>query len=196
MRKLAIVAMPLLTLALVIGAVGCGGGELMSHEAQEISDFLNDKHVNAVLWEEWNIYDEWAYGRSLYENSPRLAEDLGKHLYQESILADRARQNYQDLLGINQPQLLQAFCDDIIVWAKQFDEFLDSSPHSPLSNWLLQRAYRKHAEAWLELKNICREHGIEMEWPLPRQLPASVGSELSIPRAGGGGESWEIPRAR
>ena len=31
-----------------------------------------------MLWEEWNIFDEWAYVLSLYESSPQLYEDFEK----------------------------------------------------------------------------------------------------------------------
>lgn len=168
MRKLAIPLL-LLILTLIIGAAACSEGEARSPEAKEIQGFLNDKHVNAVLWEEWNIYDEWVYALSLYENSPQRAADTNTLWQQEKALANRARQNYQDLLGIDAPQPLQAFWDDLIAWPKQFYEW-SNSPHTSFSGWLVEKADRKHAHAWLELKGICREHGISMEWPLPRVL--------------------------
>ena len=59
-------------LALVVGAVGCGvDSEALSPEAKEIRDFLNDKHVNAVLWEEWNIFDE---GSMIYNANEHLTK--------------------------------------------------------------------------------------------------------------------------
>ena len=169
MRKLAIVLIPLLLLVLVIGAVGCGSGDTMPSEAKEISDFLNGKHVNAVLWEEWNLFDELTLIVGIYEGSPQLITDFTEFSYQKKALFSRATQNYHDITDIVPPLYLNEFWNKIDGAINCLCRGLSPEMLSPPGNWSLkQYCPSKHAEAWLELSHICRQHNISMQWPLPR----------------------------
>ena len=159
MRKLAVALIPLFLLSFVIGAVGCDDGETgASSESQEIADFLEDDHINALLSEEWDIFDEWAYVLSLYGSSVR---------YRSEALGNRASRNYLDILAISPPQPLRGFWDKIGEATKMFCEGV--KPTVPiLSDWQMRQATQAHGDAWLELKHICQEHNIPLQWSLPR----------------------------
>lgn len=167
-----------LLLALVVGAVGCGvDSEALSPEAKEIRDFLNDKHVNAVLWEEWNIFDEWSYYASLYDKNYSTKEyipfqDWEKYRNQEHALHSRAVENHRNFIGIKPPPSLANFWNDITEAIHWFWSWVTASP-TPAARWGLDKSYGMHQEAWLELKRICGEQHIELEWPLPRILTYS-----------------------
>ena len=169
MRKLAIVLVPLSILALVIG--GCGGGsEALSPEAKEISDFLNGKHVNAVLWEEWNLFDEYGCAVSLYgDNGP---EGFTKLWNFRQAWTPRIISNYNDIVVISPPESLSGFWGKITEMMGDVCKILDPGAPGPFRNWVLEEYVpRKQAEVWLELSGICRQHNIAMPWPLPRVAP-------------------------
>lgn len=167
MRKPTILPVLLLILALIIAAVACGSGDTMPPEAKEISDFLNDKHVNAVLWEEWNLFDEYSCAVSLYGDSG--PEGFSKLLYFRQAWKPRVISNYNDIIAISPPESLSGFWGKITEMMGSVCEILDPGAPSPFRDWVLEEYVpRKHAEAWLELSGICRQHNISMQWPLPR----------------------------
>ncbi len=170
MKRLAILLTPFLILAFVVGGISCGDGETgTSSESQEIADFLEDEHINAVLSEEWDIFDEWAYALILYESSSQLDEDLETFYDHKKVLRNRAFRNYQDILAISPPQPLQGFWDTIAEATKTFWEGASGRAPGTFAEWLVRtKARQTHADAWLELKRICREHNIPMQWSLPR----------------------------
>jgi len=170
MRKSAVALIPLLIPAFVVGAIGCDDGETgASSESQEIASFLQDDHINAVLSEEWDIFDEWAYIASLYESSSQLDEDFETFYNRRKALRNRAFRNYQDILAISPPQPLQGFWDKIAEATKTFREGASSRAPGTFAAWLVRtKARQTHADAWLELKHICQEHNIPLQWSLPR----------------------------
>ena len=171
MRKLAIVLVSLLILALVIGAVGCGGGgEALSPEAREIHDFLDDKHVNAVLQEERNIFDEWDYAWCLYDGGRDYVpfEDFERLWHIRQALWPRAAANYDAIIAMTPPESLAESWELISEAIGALRDGLSGTGPGPMKIWLLEASGpRKHLEAWGKLNFTCQQHGIPMPWALP-----------------------------
>ena len=167
MRKLGIVLVGLLVVVLVIGAFGCdstsdegGSGEALSPEVREIHDFLDDKHVNAVLQEERNIFSEWDYAWCVYYDRWTELRDIRQALW------PRAAANYDAIIAMTPPEPLAESWELISEAVGALRDGLAGKGLDPI--WL-QEVYgpRKHLEAWLELNQTCQQHGIPMPWPLP-----------------------------
>ncbi len=152
----------LITLILLLA---CSSGvDEGDSESQEIADFLEDEHINAVLSEEWDIFDEWAYARSV--------GDFNKLYQWRSALAYRAGQNYRDLLQISPPGSLQEFWGKITEATKGFREGATGvRVRGQFADQMTGWAVEKNALAWVALKNICKEHNIPFPWGLPRSAP-------------------------
>ena len=167
MRSLRIAIVPFLCVALITCIISCGGsGEATSPEGQEIERFLKGKNVNSVLWEEWNIFDEYSLALSVYENSPKLYRDYVPYYDQMQALKNRVAENYADLASISPPLSLSGFWASITDAMKSFSESYELNP--PISTFWANQAVKKNAEAWLSLSSTCGQHNIKMEWPLPR----------------------------
>ncbi len=140
-----------------------------SSESQEIASFLQDDHINAVLSEEWNIFDEWAYIASLFESSSQMNK-VTTFMYRSEALGNRASRNYQDILETSPPQPLRGFWDKIGEATNMFWEGVNTmrSGLRIMSDWQIGQATQAHGEAWLELKHIGQEHNIPLQWSLPR----------------------------
>lgn len=153
--------------ALITGIIGCGGsGEATSPQGQEIERFLKGKNVNSVLWEEWNIMDAYNLASSVYENSNKLYSDFVPYYNQMRDLKNRVAENYADLASISPPLSLSWFWASITDAMKNFNQ--SYGQNQPLMTYMLNQAVKKNAEAWLSLSSTCRQHDIQMEWPLPR----------------------------
>jgi len=141
-RSLRIAIVPFLCVALITGIIGCGGsGEATSPEGQEIQHFLKDKNVNSVLWEEWNIFDEYSLTLSIYENDSPLLADYGILYNQRQALKDRAADNYADIASISPPLSLSGFWASITDAMKSFSESYELNP--PISTFWANQAVKK-----------------------------------------------------
>jgi hypothetical protein len=157
---------PFLYAVLLSSIIGCGGGEATSPEGQEIEHFLQDKSVNSVLWEEWNIFDEYSLALSIYENSAKLPTDYAAYHSQRNALKDRVAENYADIASISPPISLNRFWAMISDAMKHFNDSYES--FVPFSTSMINNGVTINAEAWLSLSNTCRQYDIQMGWPLPR----------------------------
>jgi len=159
-------------LGLVTSLIGCGSGEeATSPEGREIERFLKDKHVNAVLWEEWKILDEYSLMDSLTE--PQTLAEFSAHykewLAQRQVFRDRAAKNLVDIQSISPPASLNEFWTGITRAMNYFSLAIKGLlTGSALSDWEFHRSMELNAQAWLALSNICWQYNIKMEWPMPR----------------------------
>jgi hypothetical protein len=167
MRKLVMAIMMLLLLAYGTTVIGCSGeGEATTPEGKEVERFLNDKHVKSVLWEEWNIFDEYLLALANYEASGRPLPWQTTFFNQRASLLDRAEKNYQAFIGITPPTILENQWGRFIEALALFYQNMDN--YTPYGQFLFEKAPSKNIEAWLELRRVCNQHGVSMEWPLPR----------------------------
>jgi hypothetical protein len=80
----------------------------------------------------------------------------------------RTEKNYQDFIGITPPTVLEN------QWGKYIEAlslfYQGGKCNNPYCEFLKEQAINKHAQAWLELRRVCNQYGVSMEWPLPRSL--------------------------
>ena len=171
MRQLKVVLALLVMLSLVSGIIGCGsGGEATSPEGKEIERFLDDKHIKAILQEEWDIFSEYNYGYSLYAESGYSSSWYKDYWRNEwEGLIKRAAENYNAIASVSPSVLVTPFWDGIELAMQYLREAMSPSIPYALKDFSLRRAFQKNAQAWLELRNICRQWNLEMPWPLPPQ---------------------------
>jgi len=156
-----------------------------SQSEMAISNFLNDSHVNNVLWEEWNIFDEYSASVSL--------SDWKQQSVLRCALRERAVKNMQQLQSITAPTALKGFWTTLAgtvpfdprnsnTWQGALGYYLagtsicvGSGGDLILDTYILKQSLDKNMQAWLSLKNTCRQYDIKMEWPVPRtpQWPES-----------------------
>ena len=139
-------------------------------ERDEIIYFLYDPYVNAVLCEEWDIFDDWDYAWCLYDGGREYVPyaDWEKLWYIKQALYTRAVANYDAIIAITPPEPLADFWESISVAVGSLREGLSGALPGPIGNYALENsAPSKHLEAWFELDWTCWLYGIVMPLPLP-----------------------------
>ena len=132
-----------------------------------------------MLWEEWNIFDEYSLMRFTREGSNEGFLEFNNQML---ALKDRAAKNLADIQSISPPVCLNEFWVGIggaidttgLNATGAIDTFYLATRtyfgggSGPFVNWMFERAMARNAQAWLALNNTCRQYNIKMEWPLPR----------------------------
>lgn len=173
-RAVAILMVSMVVLGLLASGISCTKTVYITAptptltESEIIANFLNDTHVNAMLWEEWNIFNEFNYGYSLYAMSGYSWSWYKNHWYnEEQGLIKRATENYNDIASVYPCVLITPFWDSIELAMKDLCEAMSPSIPYALKDFALRRAFQENGQAWLELSAICKQWNLEMSWPLP-----------------------------
>ena len=148
MRKLEILLIPLLVVALVVGAVGCG-----SSERGSIASFLRDDHTVNVL----SKHDEiMANANSVFNESyPRG---------NACLLAEEALENRNEILQMEPPDALGDFCIQILMSAEllywALDEFCNYGwSDIVIDDW--NDSIQAREDAYSILDDVLAEYNIE-----------------------------------